>query len=58
MKSFVDFCRPASNTYGGEPFVPVRAVAVDLFPDTPHCELIILFERYVNVEKRQTATSS
>jgi tRNA (uracil-5-)-methyltransferase len=29
----------------GTPFRPVKAVAVDLFPQTPHCEMLILFER-------------
>ncbi|XP_078439903.1 zinc finger (CCCH-type) family protein [Wolffia australiana] len=27
------------------PFRPVRAAAVDLFPHTPHCELVMLLER-------------
>mmetsp|Transcript_11214 Transcript_11214/g.29569 ORF Transcript_11214/g.29569 Transcript_11214/m.29569 type:complete len:664 (-) Transcript_11214:1587-3578(-) len=27
------------------PFVPVRAAAVDLFPYTEHCELVVLMER-------------
>ncbi|CAI7790452.1 unnamed protein product [Closterium sp. NIES-54] len=29
----------------GEPFRPVRAVAVDLFPHTEHCEVVMLLER-------------
>lgn len=29
----------------GEPFVLRRAVPVDLFPHTPHCELVLLFTR-------------
>ncbi|XP_019166556.1 PREDICTED: zinc finger CCCH domain-containing protein 24 [Ipomoea nil] len=28
-----------------EPFKPVKATAVDLFPHTPHCELVMLLER-------------
>ncbi|XP_031122709.1 zinc finger CCCH domain-containing protein 24 [Ipomoea triloba] len=28
-----------------EPFKPVKAVAVDLFPHTTHCELVMLLER-------------
>ncbi|GAB4859215.1 hypothetical protein Ancab_010675 [Ancistrocladus abbreviatus] len=28
-----------------EPFQPVKAVAVDLFPHTPHCEMVMLLER-------------
>ena len=29
----------------GIPFYPVRSVAVDMFPHTPHCELVTVFER-------------
>ena len=47
MKSFIDLCRATSNGYGGRPFLPTKALAVDLFPDTPHCELVIVLERYV-----------
>eukprot|EP00933_Yihiella_yeosuensis_P039998 TRINITY_DN34205_c0_g1_i1.p1 TRINITY_DN34205_c0_g1~~TRINITY_DN34205_c0_g1_i1.p1 ORF type:complete len:661 (+),score=142.23 TRINITY_DN34205_c0_g1_i1:31-1983(+) len=32
------------------PFVPVRAVAVDMFPHTLHCEMILLLERSSKVE--------
>lgn len=28
-----------------EAFHPVKAMAVDLFPHTPHCELVMLLER-------------
>ncbi|KAL3849441.1 hypothetical protein ACJIZ3_011323 [Penstemon smallii] len=33
-------CMPNS-----EPFKPIKAMAVDLFPHTPHCELVMLLER-------------
>ncbi|XP_013783880.1 tRNA (uracil-5-)-methyltransferase homolog A-like [Limulus polyphemus] len=45
LTNFVDLCRPASNNYRGDCFVPVVAIPVDLFPHTPHCELVIVFER-------------
>ncbi|XP_049979018.1 tRNA (uracil-5-)-methyltransferase homolog A isoform X6 [Alexandromys fortis] len=45
MGNFVDLCRAPSNRVKGIPFHPVKAVAVDLFPQTPHCEMLILFER-------------
>ncbi|XP_036613709.1 tRNA (uracil-5-)-methyltransferase homolog A [Trichosurus vulpecula] len=45
MTNFVDLCRAPSNRVKGSPFRPVRAVAVDLFPQTLHCEMLILFER-------------
>lgn len=38
-------CRAPSNRVKGTPFRPVKAVAMDLFPQTPHCEMLILFER-------------
>lgn len=45
LQNFVDLGRPASNSYKGAPFVPVKAVPVDMFPHTPHCELVLLLER-------------
>ncbi|GLV46799.1 uncharacterized protein CBL_20945 [Carabus blaptoides fortunei] len=44
--NFVNLGRPESKTMHGNPLVPVRAVAVDLFPHTKHCELLIYFERW------------
>ncbi|KAM9219221.1 tRNA (uracil-5-)-methyltransferase homolog A [Leptosomus discolor] len=45
MNNFVDLCRAPSNRVKGASFRPVKAMAVDLFPQTRHCELLILFER-------------
>ncbi|XP_062399062.1 tRNA (uracil-5-)-methyltransferase homolog A [Sardina pilchardus] len=45
MNNFIDLCRAPSNRVRGAPFRPVRSMAVDLFPQTPHCETILLFER-------------
>ncbi|CAK9815335.1 tRNA (uracil-5-)-methyltransferase homolog A [Anthophora plagiata] len=44
-KNLVDFARPPSKQYVGEPLVPVKAVAVDMFPHTKHCELVLCLER-------------
>ncbi|KAF5277149.1 hypothetical protein FQR65_LT03855 [Abscondita terminalis] len=55
MKNFVDLGRRPSKTLDGEPFIPVKAVAVDLFPHTKHCELIIVFERWEE-EKRDAVS--
>lgn len=38
-------CRPTSNRFKGLPFKPSRAVSIDLFPHTDHCELMIEFVR-------------
>jgi len=50
-KNFVDLGRPESKYLHGECFVPVKAVAVDLFPHTHHCELLISFKRWDLVKK-------
>ena len=33
----------------GIPYRAVLGVPLDLFPDTPHCELVVLFERQTDV---------
>lgn len=38
-------CRNPSSKYPGQPFQPLRAQPIDLFPHTNHCELIVHFER-------------
>jgi len=45
VQNAVSLCRPASHSFHGLPFVPVRAFPVDLFPHTEHCELVVLLER-------------
>ncbi|XP_018117661.1 tRNA (uracil-5-)-methyltransferase homolog A isoform X2 [Xenopus laevis] len=50
MNNFVDLCRAPSNRVKGRPFRPIKALAVDLFPQTPHFELVILFERMESAE--------
>jgi len=45
-------CQPVGPQEGsagaGVPFVPTRAFPIDLFPDTRHCELVVLLERGVD----------
>lgn len=45
LKNFVDLGRAESKTLHGNPLIPVRAVPVDMFPYTKHCEMLIYFER-------------
>uniref|UniRef100_A0A7N6BVZ5 tRNA (uracil(54)-C(5))-methyltransferase n=1 Tax=Anabas testudineus TaxID=64144 RepID=A0A7N6BVZ5_ANATE len=45
MNNFIDLCRAPSNRVHGAPFRPVRAMAVDLFPQTMHVEMLLLLER-------------
>ena len=35
----------------GEPFLPLRAAPVDMFPDTKHCELVVVFSRESSVSR-------
>ncbi|NXN32607.1 TRM2A methyltransferase, partial [Nycticryphes semicollaris] len=54
MNNFVDLCRAPSNRVKGAAFRPIKALAVDLFPQTRHCELLIFFER-VDYTNRSSA---
>ena len=62
-KRFVlSLSRDTSKQYGNQPFVPIKAIAVDMFPHTTHCELILYFTRYSNelikgpaIKKEETA---
>jgi len=37
--------KPASGKYTGAPFKATNGFAVDLFPHTEHCELVVRFAR-------------
>ena len=50
IKNLVDLARANSKHYPGEPLVPVKAVPVDMFPHTRHCELVIYLERLAKSE--------
>ncbi|NXF03947.1 TRM2A methyltransferase, partial [Smithornis capensis] len=58
MSNFVDLCRAPSNRVKGASFRPVRAMAVDLFPQTRHCELLIFFERVEYANGSSAAAAS
>lgn len=45
-RNLIDLARPNSKQYFGEPLVPVKAVPVDMFPHTKHCEVIFHLERF------------
>ncbi|MEE6504363.1 hypothetical protein FKM82_005158 [Ascaphus truei] len=57
MSNFIDLCRAPSNRVRGRAFRPIRAMAVDLFPQTPHCEMLILFERVEYTDKTSEAAT-
>ncbi|XP_048743188.1 tRNA (uracil-5-)-methyltransferase homolog A-like [Ostrea edulis] len=45
MNNFIDLVRQSSKKMRGQPYKPVKAVPVDMFPQTKHCELVVLFQR-------------
>uniref|UniRef100_A0A3B3WP93 tRNA (uracil(54)-C(5))-methyltransferase n=1 Tax=Poecilia mexicana TaxID=48701 RepID=A0A3B3WP93_9TELE len=47
MRNFKELCcaPDQEKKLTGEAFSPTLAVPVDMFPHTPHCELVLLFER-------------
>ncbi|XP_026165337.1 tRNA (uracil-5-)-methyltransferase homolog B [Mastacembelus armatus] len=47
MRNFIELCCEPDQQKKliGEAFSPSLAVPVDMFPHTPHCELVLLFER-------------
>ncbi|XP_035519878.1 tRNA (uracil(54)-C(5))-methyltransferase homolog-B isoform X1 [Morone saxatilis] len=47
MRNFRELCCAPDprKKLTGEAFSPTLAVPVDMFPHTPHCELVLLFER-------------
>lgn len=49
--------RAKSNNTPGTPFVPVVAQPFDLFPHTPHCELVVLYQRDVDVVQAEEKTA-
>ncbi|CAH0751597.1 unnamed protein product [Diatraea saccharalis] len=57
VKNFVDLSRASSKTLRGAPFMPVRAVPVDMFPHTKHVELAILFEREETKENQNNTAA-
>jgi tRNA (uracil-5-)-methyltransferase len=44
-QNLVDLCRLPSKAYRGVPFIPCKAIPVDMFPQTDHCEVLILYKR-------------
>lgn len=47
MRNFRELCgKPdLKRKLIGEPFTPTLAIPVDMFPHTPHCELVLVLER-------------
>ncbi|MDP2439563.1 MAG: methyltransferase domain-containing protein [archaeon] len=45
VNDLAHLCRASSKTMPGTPFRPVKAQGFDMFPQTEHVELLVLFER-------------
>ncbi|KAK1941437.1 tRNA (uracil-5-)-methyltransferase A [Phytophthora citrophthora] len=45
VRDAVTLCGPSTKSIQGQAFEPVQTVPVDMFPHTPHCEMIIVFDR-------------
>ncbi|KAK2159590.1 hypothetical protein LSH36_150g02030 [Paralvinella palmiformis] len=43
--NMIELCCPINEEFVGEPFLPTKAIPVDMFPHTRHYELVVLFER-------------
>jgi len=41
----ISLCRGKTKKFQGAPFKPVKSIAIDMFPHTPHTEMIVLLER-------------
>ncbi|KAL4171526.1 hypothetical protein KRP22_009620 [Phytophthora ramorum] len=50
VRDAVTLCGPSTKSLQGQAFEPVHSVPVDMFPHTPHCEMIIVFDRVKKTE--------
>jgi len=64
LENAVALCAPINESSNsqrkahGLPFRPVRAVPVDLFPHTDHCEMVVVFSRMERRKQEPTEPSS
>lgn len=56
--NLISLCRPKSKAYQGNPFIPTRAKAFDLFPHTKFCELLLVYERLTDAGEKQECSNS
>lgn len=45
VKDAAVLCMPPTKKYPGQPFRPTGGQPVDMFPGTPHCEMVMTFDR-------------
>ena len=64
LEDAVALCAPVDPTSGnqlknlGQPFRPIHAVPVDLFPHTDHCEMVVVFSRLQHKKKKTTPAAT
>lgn len=58
IKDAIMLCCPETKRYSGLPFKPTFAQPVDMFPLTPHCELVIVFDRMTHHERDKEIMSN
>lgn len=46
MNNFVSLCHRPTRKMNSDPFVLRKAIPVDMFPHTDHCELVLSFRRW------------
>ena len=52
VRDAVQLCGQQSSKWKGNPFRPVRATPVDMFPHTNHCEMVMVFERLSDIDEQ------
>lgn len=57
-RNWIDLCRPTTRQYKGQPFVAVKAIAVDMLPHTSYIQLVIVFERSKQVVRNDNSHNS
>lgn len=50
FRNALGFCRPTSKAFRLEPFQPIFAYGVDLFPHTPHVEMVVVLDRILDFQ--------
>lgn len=58
IRDSIALCGPISGKLTQNAFQPVVTVPVDMFPLTPHCEMIAVFERMVGTGDANEITGS
>jgi len=58
VQNALSLCRPQGGGVAGAPFQLTTAIPVDLFPDTSHCEVVIVLDRSATATSAVTAAGA